>query len=138
MESPKKLLQSPRGYLVILILVILSLQNAAGLRYNFGDGSYYVGSVDKGGRPSGLGKYFDSSGTLGKKSKHQLNGSQSSKSILFLEYEGEFAAGLRHGQGTLYYRSGSVYHGQFRYGKPDGPGVLKKKNGDQIIGNYSP
>ncbi len=35
-------------------------------RYNFGNGSWYVGEVDEEGKPSGKGKYFNSSGKLGK------------------------------------------------------------------------
>jgi hypothetical protein len=39
---------------------------ASGLRYNYGDGSYYIGQVDGRGRPDGVGKYFNTSGQLGK------------------------------------------------------------------------
>ena len=35
------------------------------LQYNFGDGSYYVGSVDTQGRPTGLGQYYNATGHLG-------------------------------------------------------------------------
>ena len=39
---------------------------SAGLRYNYGDGSFYVGQVDEKGRPDGVGKYFNTTGELGK------------------------------------------------------------------------
>ena len=39
---------------------------SAGLRYNYGDGSFYVGQVDEKGRPDGVGKYFNTTGALGK------------------------------------------------------------------------
>ena len=51
---------------IILNLVALVLvKSVQGLRYNYKDGSYYVGSVDHQGRPSGRGQYHNSSGDLG-------------------------------------------------------------------------
>ena len=49
----------------VLIVIILMKDVVQCLRYNFGDGSYYVGSVDNQGRPSGRGQYHNSSGDLG-------------------------------------------------------------------------
>ena len=49
----------------VLIVLILMKDEAQCLQYNFGDGSYYVGSVDNQGRPSGRGQYHNSSGDLG-------------------------------------------------------------------------
>ena len=46
---------------------------SAGLRYNYGDGSFYVGQVDEKGRPDGVGKYFNTTGALGKY-KHMCKG----------------------------------------------------------------
>jgi hypothetical protein len=43
---------------------------------------------------------------------------------------------LRHGQGTRYYGDGSIFQGQFQYGKSDGAGVLKRLNGDQVVGDF--
>ena len=37
-----------------------------GLRYDYGDGTYYVGNVDNDGRPNGKGQFYNSSGALGK------------------------------------------------------------------------
>ena len=37
-----------------------------GLRYNYGDGSYYVGEVDERGRPSGEGQFYNTEGRLGR------------------------------------------------------------------------
>ena len=48
-----------------LALLVFSVKSVQGLRYNFGDGSFYVGSVDNQGRPSGRGQYHNSSGDLG-------------------------------------------------------------------------
>ena len=36
-----------------------------GLRYDFGDGTFYVGNVDNDGKPSGRGQFYNSSGVLG-------------------------------------------------------------------------
>ena len=56
----------------IVPLLIFLLDYSSGLQYNFGDGSYYVGSVDNQGRPSGLGHYYDSSGQLGTFNYHDI------------------------------------------------------------------
>jgi len=37
-----------------------------GLRYDYGDGTYYVGNVDNDGKPNGRGQFYNSSGSLGK------------------------------------------------------------------------
>lgn len=55
---------------------------------------------------------------------------------LFPEYEGDFVAGLRHGQGTLYYPNGSIYQGQFRFNQATGPGVLQRPDGEQLTGEF--
>ena len=51
---------------IVLLFLTLEPDPVFGLRYNFGDGSYFVGSVDYQGRPSGQGQYHNSSGHLGK------------------------------------------------------------------------
>ena len=51
---------------IVLLFLTLEPDPVLGLRYNFGDGSYFVGSVDFQGRPSGHGQYHNSSGYLGK------------------------------------------------------------------------
>ena len=40
-----------------------------GLRYDYGDGTYYIGNVAEDGKPSGRGQFFNSSGALGKNVK---------------------------------------------------------------------
>jgi hypothetical protein len=52
---------------IIFWIYTVIIYSVSGLKYNFGDGSYYVGSVDSVGRPEGLGKYHNSAGNLGKK-----------------------------------------------------------------------
>ena len=56
---------SGRCLLVLLVFAVAD-QGANGLRYNYGDGSHYVGQVDGEGRPDGVGKYYNTSGALGK------------------------------------------------------------------------
>ena len=46
--------------------LILYSKVVLALKYTYSDGSYYVGSVDDLGRPSGSGQYHNSSGQLGK------------------------------------------------------------------------
>ena len=41
-----------------------------------------------------------------------------------------------HGRGLLTYANGSVYSGQFRFGKMEGDGQLKFANGDVYIGQF--
>ena len=49
------------------LFVLLALSGLVlGLRYNYGDGSYYIGNVDGHGKPHGNGKYYNTSGSLGK------------------------------------------------------------------------
>ena len=54
-----------RPIILLNLAVLVLVKSAQSLRYNFGDGSYYVGSVDNQGRPSGRGQYHNSSGDLG-------------------------------------------------------------------------
>lgn len=49
----------------ILSIILVLLNSVLGLRYNFGDGTYYVGSVDSQGRPTGNGQFYNSHGDLG-------------------------------------------------------------------------
>ena len=51
-----------------VFLLSLLVSAASALRYNFGDGSYYVGSVDESGRPHGSGRFYNVEGELGKRS----------------------------------------------------------------------
>ncbi len=46
-------------------LLLLSCVAVTALRYNYGNGSFYVGDVDEQGRPSGKGRFYNTSGTLG-------------------------------------------------------------------------
>lgn len=47
------------------VLVFVSFQITSGLKYYYGDGSYFIGEVDIHGRPSGHGKFHNTSGALG-------------------------------------------------------------------------
>ena len=49
-----------------LLVTLMGLSMTQGLRYNFGDGSYYIGEVDETGRPSGFGQFYNVNGDLGK------------------------------------------------------------------------
>lgn len=100
----------------VFLWIFLLCSDVCGLRYDFGDGRYYVGSVDESGRPNGRGLFFNSSGSL--------------------EYDGEFLNGLPHGQGTWFGADGSVLKGQFKEGHSDGPAQLTIKNGDVFEGDF--
>ena len=49
-----------------LVILCLCCQLTLGLKYYYGDGSYYTGDVDERGRPSGKGQFHNISGELGK------------------------------------------------------------------------
>ena len=48
------------------ILTIVYFQVTLGLKYYYGDGSYFIGEVDEHGRPNGHGQFHNTSGALGK------------------------------------------------------------------------
>jgi len=52
-----------------LILLSIALGLTSALRYDYGDGSYYVGEVDQQGRPSGQGVMYDTAGNIRKEDK---------------------------------------------------------------------
>lgn len=64
----KMLLPSEQRFWISALSAVVCFLSAAsaGLRYNYGDGSFYVGQVDEKGRPDGIGKYFNTTGALGK------------------------------------------------------------------------
>ena len=62
----KFLMLSPT-VIVLLILCSDQFQISLAYKYEFGDGSYYVGSRDAQGRPNGPGRFHNSSGDLGKR-----------------------------------------------------------------------
>ena len=55
---------SSSTFVLLVFMGLLGL--VLGLRYNYGDGSYYIGNVDGQGKPMGYGKYYNTSGNLGK------------------------------------------------------------------------
>ena len=56
---------SPLIYSALFLLSFTSCC-VSGLRYNYGDGSYYIGEVDENGKPSGKGNFYNTSGALGR------------------------------------------------------------------------
>lgn len=50
---------------VKLVILFCYFANASGIRYDFGDGRFYIGDINEFGRPSGHGELHNSSGTLG-------------------------------------------------------------------------
>ena len=86
--SSKMLLPSEHRFWVSALSATVCFLSAAsaGLRYNYGDGSFYVGQVDEKGRPDGVGKYFNTSGALGKYAciPNCINGIKLSPSRTFL------------------------------------------------------
>ena len=57
------------GLAVLSTLTVLLPTAVFGYTYNYGDGSYYVGEFDDFGLPSGVGKFYNTTGKLGKKMK---------------------------------------------------------------------
>ena len=57
-----------RHFGLFLALFCVSFHVTLGLKYYYGDGSYFIGEVDEHGRPSGHGQFHNTSGALGKPS----------------------------------------------------------------------
>ena len=68
-----------RLLVVFALLSNISLQIVVCLTYNYGDGSYYVGEVDDFGLPSGTGKFYNTSGNLGKTSTPLYSGCRAAR-----------------------------------------------------------
>lgn len=85
------------------------------LTYQYGDGSYFNGTVDYMGRPS-QGELY---------SQNQQ-----------LRYNGSFKQGQYHGEGFLAGQKGHSYTGQFMYGKASGRGVWVTRKGERIEGEF--
>ena len=47
-------------------LCFVVIATTVALRYDYGDGTYYIGNVAEDGKPSGRGQFYNSSGALGK------------------------------------------------------------------------
>jgi len=58
--------ENMRNLIRALILACICFQSTLSLKYFYGDGSYFIGDVDDHGRPSGHGKFHNTSGALGK------------------------------------------------------------------------
>jgi len=55
-----------------MLLLVAAPVVALTLRYDYGDGSFYVGEVDSEGKPSGIGRMFSTNGELGEIFKSQF------------------------------------------------------------------
>ncbi len=51
-------------------------------------------------------------------------------------YKGKYKNGEKHGKGTYYYKSGSIFNGKYKEGKKDGKGTYVWSGGDRYIGDY--
>ena len=58
--------ENMRHLMQALVLSCVCFQVTLCLKYYYGDGSYFIGDVDEHGRPSGIGKFHNTSGALGK------------------------------------------------------------------------
>jgi len=100
-----------RGLLLLIVVV-----NPKRIIYNYGDGSYYIGSVDENGRPSGEGEFHNREGQL--------------------TYRGNFTGGNWHGWGTWYGKHGDIYEGQFVGGQGEGRGTWYTDKNEMIVGEF--
>ena len=67
--------------IVLLILCSDQFQISLAYKYEYGDGSYYVGSRDAQGRPNGSGRFHNSSGDLGKRLLNIMSDPKKSTSV---------------------------------------------------------
>uniref|UniRef100_A0A0K2UW81 Uncharacterized protein n=1 Tax=Lepeophtheirus salmonis TaxID=72036 RepID=A0A0K2UW81_LEPSM len=124
-----------------LLLGVLTLffHVSFSLRYNYGNGSYYVGDVDNHGKPSGFGVFYNSSGNLeyrGEWRDGTPNGNGTWYGINGDVYEGDFMNGMAHGHVVHITPNGDSLEGEFRKHKAHGKGVLRGKDGHKIEGYF--
>ena len=104
-----------KTYLFVSILLTF-LSVSFSLTYHYGDGSYYVGSVDGEGRP--------------------MEGVQYNKEG-YVRYNGSYVGGLYHGEGSWFGDVGDSFQGQFRRGEANGRGVWNNlKTWNRIEGMF--
>lgn len=101
---------------LFMCLVLATLDSSEGLRYNYGDGSYYIGSVDEFGKPDGIGQYYNSAGDL--------------------EYQGGYRDGVPNGNGTWFGPNGERLDADFVDGHAVAQGIMELKNGDMVLGLF--
>lgn len=109
------MLTSVTTFLTLLTLMVL-VNSSKEIRYDYGDGSYYTGSVDTNGRPSGEGRYHNRTGHL--------------------TYIGNFSHGQWHGYGTWFGSNGDRYEGEFVRGRGSGRGTWYTANNEMIVGEF--
>ena len=86
------------------------------MRIDYNNG-YYVGDVDCDAKPHGKGIYYYANGD---------------------KYEGEFANGLRHGNGIYYFfDNGEKYEGEFKNAKYHGIGTFYFADGTKYEGEFA-
>ena len=51
-------------------------------------------------------------------------------------YTGQWLNGDRHGNGTTYFRDGSVYSGEYLNGLENGMGVIRYATGEKLTGHF--
>jgi len=98
---------------LLVVVMVVGTCSGSKIRYDYGDGSFYTGSVDSSGRPSGEGSYHNRTGDL--------------------TYWGNFSQGQWHGYGTWYGSNGDRYEGEFSHGKGSGHGTWYRANSDEMI-----
>ena len=97
------------------LLMLMGLSRGLTLTYFYGDGSYFVGDVDKDGRPEKGVFYQDG----------------------VIRYYGSYKEGHYHGEGSWYGEGGESYQGEFRGGQASGRGVFTKEEaGERVAGQF--
>ena len=104
-----------KPYLVVSIFLRF-LNVSMGLTYHYGDGSYFVGSVDGVGRPR-EGVQYNREGRV--------------------SYNGSYVGGVYHGEGIMYGEEGETYQGHFRGGQASGRGVWSNgRTAERVVGLF--
>ena len=99
-----------------LFTMLSCLGLCSSLTYHYGDGSFYVGTVDGDGRPREGVQYSREGG---------------------VRYNGSYMGGQYHGEGRGYGEGGESYHGQFIGGEASGRGVwTNERTGERVAGLF--
>jgi len=96
---------------ILTIIASVTKIDCSVLTYHYGDGSYFIGTVDRHGRPS-QGEYYE-------------NG--------MLRYNGSWHEGKYDGSGVLFGENGDFYEGHFTRGEMTGEGMWQNIKDEEMI-----
>jgi hypothetical protein len=105
----------------------------------YSDGTVYVGGWDRGQQKTdtvGLWTRPDGSQYEGQWLAGKKHGDGKQRYPDRSQYVGQFANGFEHGEGKKTYPNGAIFEGRFRFGRRDGPGTMTNIDGSTEKGVF--